>query len=145
MRPLHCLVVTTLVCSAAGGGVACAYATSVVPGLDEVDPVSAVTAMRGIISEAASNPLFLLLLIGAAVLAVIVGFVATTRLRQPGSGYLLAGGACTLAAGVVTSHSMCHSTSNSIGLTLPTCRLRTQRVNGAPMPIRGCCGTTFDV
>jgi uncharacterized membrane protein len=102
MRPLVILVVIALVCSAAGGGVAYAYATSVVPGLDRVDSVEAITAMRGIISEAASNPLFLLLLIGSAVVAVVVGTIAVTRLRQPGSGYLLAAALFTLVAGIVT-------------------------------------------
>ena len=61
------------------------------PGLERVDRVDSVVAMRGIISEAGSNILFVLLLIGSAVLAIAVGVIAITRLRQPGSGYLLAG------------------------------------------------------
>ena len=92
MRPLVILVVIALVCSAAGGGVAYAYATSVVPGLDRGRGRGRITAMRGIISEAGSNPLFLLLLIGSAVVAVVVGVIAAPRLRHPGSAYLLAGG-----------------------------------------------------
>ncbi|MET0758198.1 MAG: hypothetical protein ABWY39_09760 [Mycobacterium sp.] len=73
------------------GDVAHAFGTSVVPGLERVDRVDSVVAMRGIISEAGSNILFVLLLIGSAVLAIAVGVIAITRLRQPGSGYLLAG------------------------------------------------------
>ena len=44
------LIVGALVCSAAIGGVAYAFGTSVLTGLDRTDPVTAVTAMGGIIT-----------------------------------------------------------------------------------------------
>src|ERR1700754_1325007 len=96
------LIVGALVCSAASGGVAYAFGTSVVPGLALTDPTTAVTAMGGIITAARSNPAFVLLLAAAAVLALVVGVVAARRLRQPGGGFLLAGAASTLIAGIVT-------------------------------------------
>ena len=65
--------------------------TAVVPGLDRRDPVTAVTAMGGIITEARSNPAFVLLLAVTAVLALVVGVFAARRPRQPGGGTLLAG------------------------------------------------------
>ncbi len=96
------LIVGALVCSAASGGVAYAFGTSVVPGLDRTDPVTAVTAMGGIITEARSNPAFLLLMAATAVLALVVGVLAARRLRQPGGTILLAGAGFTLLAGIVT-------------------------------------------
>jgi uncharacterized membrane protein len=95
------LVISSLVCSAACAGVAYVFATSVVPGLDRTDPVTAVTAMGGIINEARLNPAFVLLFVLTAVLALVVGVLAGRRLRQPGSGYLLAGAVCALIAGMV--------------------------------------------
>ncbi|MGH3677446.1 MAG: DUF1772 domain-containing protein [Mycobacterium sp.] len=96
------LIISSLVCAAASGGVAYAYATSVVPGLDRTDPVTAVTAMAGIITESRLNPAFALLLIATAVLALVVGVLAARQLRQPGCGYLLAGAVFALIAGIVT-------------------------------------------
>jgi uncharacterized membrane protein len=58
--------------------------------------------MGGIISEARSNPAFVLLLAVAAVLALVVGVLAALRLRQPGGTILLAGAGFTLLAGIVT-------------------------------------------
>jgi uncharacterized membrane protein len=96
------LVICSLVCSAASGGVAYSFATAVVPGLDRTDPVTAVTAMGGIITGARLNPAFVLLLGVTAVAALAVGVLAVSRLRQPGSAYLLAGAVCALTAGIVT-------------------------------------------
>jgi uncharacterized membrane protein len=95
------LVITSLVCSAASGGVAYAFATSVVPGLGRTDPVTAVTAMGGIITEAMSLA-FVLLLVVTAVAALAVGVLVARRLRQPGNRWLLAGAVCALIAGLVT-------------------------------------------
>ena len=82
-RVFGSLIVGALVCSAASGGVAYAFGTSVVPGLDRTDPVTAVTAMGGIITEARSNPAFVLLLAATAVLALVVGVLAARRLINP--------------------------------------------------------------
>ncbi len=98
-RVFGSLIVGALVCSAGSGDVAYAFGTSVVPGLDRTDPVTAVTAMGGIITEARSNPAFVLLLAATAVLALVVGVLAARRLHQPGGTTLLAGAGFTLLAG----------------------------------------------
>ncbi len=112
-----------------------------VTGLDRTDPVTAVTAMGGIITEARSNPAFVLLLAVTAVLALVVGVLAARRLRQPGGTILLAGAGFTLLAGIVTL---------VFNVPLNT-RLNTNdpRHSHLPMPhgngrrtsSRGCCGT----
>jgi uncharacterized membrane protein len=96
------LVIAASICSAAAAGIAYAFSTSVLPGLDRVEPRAGIASMQGIIDEAASNVLFLLLLIGSGVLAVAVGLIAAVRPRSPGSICLLLGAVCTLAAGFVT-------------------------------------------
>ena len=96
------LIFGALACSAASAGVAYAFGTSVVPGLDRTDPVTAVTAMGGIITLARTNPAFLLLMAATAVLALVVGVLAALRLRRPGSGSLLVGAVFTLIAGILT-------------------------------------------
>jgi uncharacterized membrane protein len=96
------LVIAASICSATAAGIAYAFSTSVLPGLDRVEPRASIASMQGIIDEAASNALFLLLLIGSGVLAVAVGLIAVVRLRSPGSFSLLLGAMCTLAALCVT-------------------------------------------
>jgi uncharacterized membrane protein len=96
------LVISALVCSAASGGVAYAFAMSVVPGLGRTDPVTAVTGMGGIITGARLNPAFVLLLVVTGAAALAVGVLAAWRLRRPGSVYLLVGAVCALIAGIVT-------------------------------------------
>lgn len=58
--------------------------------------------MQGILNEAASNLFFLLLLVCASVLAIVVGVISAVRLRTVGSGYLLIGALCAIAAGIIT-------------------------------------------
>jgi uncharacterized membrane protein len=101
-RAFVSLIIGATVCSAASGGLAYAFGTLVVPGLDRTDPVTAVTAMGGIITEARSNPAFVLLLGATSVLTFVVAVVAARRLRQPGGATLLAGAGITLIVGVVT-------------------------------------------
>ncbi len=100
--PYLVLTATAAIGSAAVGGLFYAFSTFVMRGLDRVDPTAAVTAMRGINAEAQANPAFLLMFFGSTLLALAVGVVAALHLRQPGSGYLLAGAALTLVAAVVT-------------------------------------------
>jgi uncharacterized membrane protein len=112
-----------------------------VPGLDRVDSVEAITAMRGIISEAASNPLFLLLLIGWAVVAVVVGTIAVTRLRQPGSGHLLAAALFTLVPGIVTVAFNVPLNKKLNALNRLGSRPPMPRESGRHTSARGWCGT----
>ncbi len=96
------LTTAAAVTSAAVGGIFYAFSTFVMRGLDRTDPVDAITAMRGINAEAQANGPFLLLFFGAALLAIAVGVVGVVHIRQPGSGYLIAGAVLALVAVVVT-------------------------------------------
>ncbi len=107
MSPAPVSVLTALtgaaaILAATVGGVFFAFSTFVMRGLDRTGPVAATTAMRGINAEAQANAAFLLLFFGSAALALGVGVVAAVQMRQPGSGYLLAGAALSLLAAVVT-------------------------------------------
>lgn len=87
---------------AAVGGMMYVFSTFVMRGLNRTDPLEAITAMRGINSEANSSPAFLLAYFGAALLAVAVGVVAVLQLRQPGSWWLLAGAIFAISAAIIT-------------------------------------------
>lgn len=100
--PVLILATTAAVGSAAVGGLFYAFSTFVMRGLDRTEPTDAITAMRGINAEAQSNAPFLALFLGSALLALAVGVVAAVQLRQPGSGYLLAGAVLAVVAVVVT-------------------------------------------
>jgi uncharacterized membrane protein len=93
---------TAAVGSAAVGGLFFAFSTFVMRGLDRTDPVQAITAMRGINAEAQTNAPFLVMFFGSTLLAIVVGIVAALHLRQPGSGWVLAGAALTVLAAIVT-------------------------------------------
>lgn len=58
--------------------------------------------MRGINAEAQANAPFLLMFLGSAVLAVAVGVTAAVQIRQPGSGFVLAGAILAALAAVIT-------------------------------------------
>ncbi|KQY07432.1 hypothetical protein ASD37_15530 [Mycobacterium sp. Root135] len=90
------------VTSAVVGGIFYAFSTFVMSGLDSAEPVEAIAAMRGINAEAQANAPFLVMFLGSAVLALVVGVAAAFRLSQPGAGYVLAGAVLALAAFVVT-------------------------------------------
>jgi uncharacterized membrane protein len=90
------------VTSAVVGGLFYAFSTFVMRGLDRVEPVEAIAAMRGINAEAQANAPFLLVFVGSAVLALGVGIAALLRLSQPGTGYVLAGAVLGLVAFIVT-------------------------------------------
>ena len=102
MNPFVVLIAAATISSAAIGGLFFAFSTFVMAGLDRANPATAITAMRGINAEAQANPPFLLLFFGSALLALLVGGIAAVRLRQPGSGYLLAGAVVAVAAVFVT-------------------------------------------
>ena len=91
MSPVVVLASIAAIASAAAAGMMYVFSTFVMRGLDRTGPVGAITAMRGINVEANANAPFLLAYLGAAVLAAAVGVVAVVQIRQPGSGWLLAG------------------------------------------------------
>ena len=102
ISPYLALTTTATIGSAAVGGLFFAFSTFVMRGLDRTSPTDAITAMRGINAEAQANAPFLAMFFGSTLLALAVGLVAVTRLRQPGSGYLVAGAVLAVVAAVVT-------------------------------------------
>lgn len=99
------LIATTIatLASAAVGGLFYAFSTFVMKGLDRVQPVEAIAAMRGINAEAQANAPFLMLFVGSALLCFGVAVATVFRLTQPGAGYVLAGAALGLVAFLVTT------------------------------------------
>ena len=90
------------IASAAAAGMMYVFSTFVMRGLDRTGPISAITAMRGINVEANANAPFLLAYLGAALLAAAVGVAAVVQIRQPGSGWLLAGAIFGVLGAIIT-------------------------------------------
>ncbi|EIT89192.1 anthrone oxygenase family protein [Mycobacteroides abscessus] len=89
------------IANAAVGGIAYAFSTFVMRGLDRTDPVEAITAKQAINKEANSNIAFLLAVAGTAILSAAVGVIAATQLRQPGNCWLLAGAVFGVVAAII--------------------------------------------
>ncbi|SKU31936.1 putative integral membrane protein [Mycobacteroides abscessus subsp. abscessus] len=89
------------IANAAVGGIAYAFSTFVMRGLDRTDPVEAITAKQAINKEANSNIAFLLAVAGTAILSAAVGVIAATQLRQPGNWWLLAGAVFGVVAAII--------------------------------------------
>jgi uncharacterized membrane protein len=102
MSPVVILTTVAAIASAAAAGMMYVFSTFVMRGLDRTGPANAITAMRGINVDANSNAPFLLAYFGAALLAVAVGAVAVIQIRQPGSGWLLAGAIFGVLAAIIT-------------------------------------------
>jgi uncharacterized membrane protein len=100
--PLVILSTTAAVASAAAAGMMYVFSTFVMRGLDRTGPVTAITAMRGINVEANGNGPFLLVYLGASVLALAVGVAAVAHFGRPGSGWLLAGAIFGVLGAIVT-------------------------------------------
>ncbi|SON62905.1 hypothetical protein MSIMFI_04435 [Mycobacterium simulans] len=103
ISPISVLASVAAIGSAAVGGLFFAFSSFVMRGLNRINPLDAITAMRGINAEAQTNPPFLLLFFGSALAALAVGVAAVTQLRKPGSGYLLAGAILSVVAVLVTA------------------------------------------
>jgi len=102
MSPVVILTSLAAIASAAAAGMMYVFSTFVMRGLDRTGPVTAITAMRGINVDANSNGPFLLAYFGATLLAVAVGVVAVVQIRQPGSGWLLAGAIVGVLGALIT-------------------------------------------
>ncbi|AKK29761.1 DUF1772 domain-containing protein [Mycobacterium sp. EPa45] len=100
--PVVVLATVAAISAAAVGGLFYAFSTFVMRGLDRTGPHAAATAMRGINAEAQGNAPFLGLFFGSALIALVVGIAAATRLSHPGSGWILAGAVLALVPIVVT-------------------------------------------
>jgi uncharacterized membrane protein len=98
------VIVTSIaaILSALAAGMMYVFSTFVMRGLDRTGPVDAITAMRGINTEANSNPAFLLAYFGATILALVVGVISVIQLRQPGSVWLLVGAVFAILGAVIT-------------------------------------------
>src|SRR6476620_2724967 len=102
ISPLGVLTTVAAVGNAAVGGLFFSFSSFVMRGLNRINPLDAITAMRGINAEAQANPPFLLLFFGSALAALAVGVAAFMRLRKPGSGHLLGGAISATVAVLVT-------------------------------------------
>lgn len=102
MSPFVVLTSLAALFSAAAGGMMYVFSTFVMRGLDRTGPLQAITAMRGINTEANSNPVFLLGYFGAAILALLVGVMAVVQLDQPGSWVVLVGAIFGILAAIIT-------------------------------------------
>lgn len=100
--PVVVLTSIAAIASAAAAGMMYVFSTFVMRGLDRTGPVTAITAMRGINADANTNAPFLLAYFGTALLAGAVGVVAVIQIRQPGSGWLLAGAILGMLGAVIT-------------------------------------------
>lgn len=103
MSPYLIATTAAAVSTAVAGGVFYAFSTIVMKGLDRTDPVDALTAMRGMNTEAPANVPFMILFMGSSALALGVGIAAALRLSQPGAGFVLAGAALGVVAFLVTA------------------------------------------
>jgi len=104
MSPSPAVLLATVAALSAAvvGGVFYAFSTFVMRGLSRGGAAAAVTAMRGINAEAQSNGAFLTVFLGSAAVAATVGVMAVVHLRQPGSGWILAGAVLATVPLVVT-------------------------------------------
>ncbi|BBX05576.1 DUF1772 domain-containing protein [Mycolicibacterium aichiense] len=100
--PVIVLATVAAIAAAVVGGVFYAFSTFVMRGLDRTEYPDAAAAMRGINAEAATNGPFLILFMGSALVAVVVGVAALTQWRHPGSGWLVVGAVLALVPFVVT-------------------------------------------
>ncbi len=100
--PVVILTSIAALASAAAAGMMYTFSTFVMRGLDSTGPVTAITAMRGINADADKNAPFLLAYFSATLLAMAVGAVALARIRQPGSGWLLAGAILGVLGAIIT-------------------------------------------
>lgn len=100
--PITTLTSFAAIANAAAAGMMYVFSTFVMRGLDRTGPITAITAMRGINADADTNAPFLLAYFGAALLAATVGVVAVIQIRQPGSGWLLAGAILGVLGAIIT-------------------------------------------
>lgn len=96
------LTVVAVVATGLVAGVFFAFSTFVMPGLRRLRDQDGLRAMQGINEAAPASPLFMLALLGTAVLGIGLGGWALTDLDRPAAPYLLAGGVLYLVAVVVT-------------------------------------------
>lgn len=96
------LTVVAVVATGIVAGVFFAFSTFVMPGLRRVADRDGLRAMQGINEAAPASPLFMLALLGTAVLGIGLGGWALTDLDRPAAPYLVAGGLLYLATVVVT-------------------------------------------
>jgi uncharacterized membrane protein len=95
------LTIVAAVGAGLNAGVFFAFSTFVMSGLGVVDDRAGMTAMQGI-NQRAPTPLFMIALFGTALVCVVLGVVAATRLDESAAPYQLAGSVLYLVCIVMT-------------------------------------------
>jgi uncharacterized membrane protein len=95
------LTIVAAVGAGLNAGVFFAFSTFVMSGLGLVDDRAGMTAMQGI-NQRAPTPVFMFALFGTALVCVVLGVVAATRLDEPAAPYQLAGSVLYLVCIVMT-------------------------------------------
>jgi uncharacterized membrane protein len=100
------------------GGVLFAFSTFVMRALRQLPPAQGLSAMQSI-NKAAPTPLFMLALLGTAVISLILVVLALNRLTGPSARYVVAGSVLYLA-GVVLTMAYHVPRNNALALIAPT-------------------------
>jgi uncharacterized membrane protein len=101
--PARSLTLVAAVASAVVAGVFFAFSTFVMPALRRMPSTAGMPAMQSINKMAPSSPLFMLALMGTAVLCVgLAIFVLVTRAGEPGTAWVVAGCALYLVCIAIT-------------------------------------------
>jgi uncharacterized membrane protein len=97
------LTIVAVVATGLMAGVFLAFSTFVMPGLRRASDDAGLRAMQGINKAAPASPVFVIFLVGTAVLGVGLAVWALTDLDEPAAPYLLAGAVLYLATIVITA------------------------------------------
>jgi uncharacterized membrane protein len=100
-RLAHTLTLIAALGSGLVAGVLFAFSTSVLPGLRTLSAEHGIRAMQRL-DTAITNPVFLTLFTGTALLSVASAVVALRRWSRPGAAFLLAGGLLYLTTVAIT-------------------------------------------
>ena len=98
---IHILTLLAAIGAGLSAGVCLAFSTFVMPGIRRLPASQGVAAMRHM-NKLAPNPFFMTALLGPALLSLVLGVNAITRLDEPGAVYLLIGSAVYLVGIALT-------------------------------------------
>lgn len=101
MRPMSILTLVAALGSGLVAGVLFAFSTSVMPGLRTLPAEQGIVVMRRL-DTAITNPVFITVYAGTALLSVASAAMAVLRRSRRGAAFLLAGGLLYLANVVIT-------------------------------------------
>jgi uncharacterized membrane protein len=95
--------VVVLAASALMAGLFFAFSTFTMGGLRAIPARDGLAAMQGINRAAPRSPLFLTVFLGGALLSVVLGVIAASRIDDAGAPYLLVGSILNVVGVVVTA------------------------------------------